>query len=384
MRKRNILVASLPAISLIVIFQILAHYGTNFPYPGAFLAAVVAYATFSGGARAGILSAALVVTYEVFDFQEPGTVFIYSASNTLRLIAALIFAPLTVVVVCAMRDRVLAVAFKFARGEMQTEAEQLIEQEHFQFTTILEQLPFAVVIVRDASCKISFANREAIKLLGHNVSEFHPYAYHRMYHASGQPYTPDQWPLIRSVKNGEVVEDEQFFYAGPGGHLRPMWGRSTPVRNAKGEVVAAAMVFHDVSDSRRAGMAQMELETVVNSSDDAIVSLSLEAAILTWNPAAERIFGYNREEVHGMHLETLVAVGRREELQLLLEKTRRGERVARFESVMRSKDGGSRPALFRLAPILDATGNACAATLIVREFGAPAAHRREQTAALQR
>jgi PAS domain S-box-containing protein len=344
----------------------------------------VAYAAFSGGARAGFLSAALVVIYEVMIFQEPGTTFVYSSSNTLRLITALIFTPLTVLVVCAMRERVLTAAFKFARGEATSEAQKIIEQEHFQFMTVMEQLPFGVVMVKDASCKISFANLEAMKLLGHNVTEFHPYAYHRMFHASGQPYTPDQWPLIRAVQGGEVVDEEEFFYAGEGGHLRPMWARAAPVRNAQGQIVAASMVFNDVSANRRAELAQLELEAIVNSSDDAIVSLSLDGMILTWNPGAQRIFGYTAQEVHGMHLQMLLAADRRQEIPGMLDHLRRNEPIARFESTMRAKDGSSRPASIRLTPVLDTAGLVRAATMIAHEFTAASNQGEEVAAAVLR
>jgi PAS domain S-box-containing protein len=383
-RKQNILLASVPAIGLIVIIEVLARYGTTFPYPGGFLLTMVAYAAFSGGAPAGILSAVLVTAYELMVFSEPGTFFSYSSSNSMRLIVCLIFNPVAVLVVCAMRQRLLDAAYRLARREAKSEVRKIVENEHFQFMTVMEQLPFGVVMVKDATCKVVFANMEATKLLGHDVTEFHPYAYHRMFHASGQPYTPDQWPLIRAL-NGEVVDAEEFYYAGPGGHLKPMWGRAAPVRNTQEQIVTAALVFHDVSANRRAELAQLELEAIVANSDDAMLSLSLEGVILTWNPGAERIFGYTAGEVHGMALEKLVAADRRAEIPLMLDHIRRGERIARFESVARAKDGSGRPVSIGLAPILDATGHARAATVVVRELGpaVPAQHQERAHAVLR-
>jgi PAS domain S-box-containing protein len=381
-RKQNILLASLPAIGLIVIIEIVARCGTAFPYPGAFLTAMVAYAAFSGGARAGFLSCALVLLYEVFLFQDPGALFVYSSANVMRLVTAVVCTPVAVLVVCTLRERILSAAFKFARGEARTEAEQAIEQEHYQFTTVIEQLPFGVVMVKDATCKISFANMEAIRLLGHDVTEFHPYAYHRMFHASGQPYTPDEWPLIRAVQNGEIVENEEFYYAGPGGHLKPMWGRAAPVHNSKGEIVSAAMVFHDVSANRRAELALMELDAIVRSSDDAILSLSTEGFVLSWNASAERIFGYSAEEVHALPFHKLIAADRRDDIAAMLEHLRRGESIGRFESLARAKDGRSRAVSIRLAPVLDPAGHTRAATVIVHEIDAgTAVEQPERTAA---
>lgn len=369
--KPKLVLAVLPSIVLIAALELLANYGMAFSYPGFILTITVAYAAFNAGILAGTISTVIVLIYELLVFAEPGRLLVYSSTNSVRLIVALIGTPATMLLVCAVRKRVLASAYKLAEGVAHGEAEQIVEQEHFQLTTILEQLPFGVVIVKDASCKVSFANMEATKLLGHDITEFHPYTYDRMFHANGHTYTPDQWPLIRSFQNGEIVEEEEFFYAGKGGHLRPMWGRSAPVRDPQGKIVAAAMVFHDVSGSRRAELAQLELAAIVTNSDDAIFSVSVDGMILTWNPAAERIFGYSADEIHGKSFAVLVADGRRDEIPPMLEQIRRGESVARFETMGISKSGLRQPGSVRLTPLLDGSGHAKAATVIVRELGLP-------------
>jgi PAS domain S-box-containing protein len=127
------------------------------------------------------------------------------------------------------------------------------------------------------------------------------------------------------------------------------------------------MVFHDVSQNRRAEMAQIELSAIVTSSDDAIFSVTLDGMILTWNPAAERIFGYAEQEIHGKSFPLLIAADRRDEIQGSLNQIRRGERVDRFETIGLCKDGSTQPASVRLTPLLDPAGHSKAATVILRD-----------------
>jgi PAS domain S-box-containing protein len=369
-QKPKILLATLPTILVIALLELLNGLQISFPYPGALLLGTVSYAAFTAGRAAGWLSTAITLIYSVLAFAEPGRMFVYSSSNLTRVITLAVSAPLLMLAVNALRAHLLSGAYKLAHQEAKAETEQRVEEEHYQLFTVLEQLPFGVVIVNDAQCKISFANMEALNLLGHNVTEFHPYAYHRMFHPNGDPYTPDEWPLLRAFQHGEIVEDEEFLYAGPGGHLRAMWSRVAPVRDKHDKIIAAAMVFHDVSDRRRADMAQRELDAIVSASDDAIFSLSLEGAILNWNPAAERIFGYSAEEVRGQSFRMLIAEDRAEEIPPVLDQIRRGERVTGLETLRRGKSGQTTPLSIRLSPLRDANGEIKTATVIAREAAA--------------
>jgi PAS domain S-box-containing protein len=368
----KLFLAALPTIGAIALLELLAGFGILFPYPGAVLLGTVSFAAFKAGTGAGWLSTAITVVYGVLAFAEPGQMFVYNPTNLTRVISLAVSTPVVMLAICALRRHELATAYRLAQSEAQTEVKQRVEEEHFQLTTILEQLPFGVVIVNDASCKISFANMEAMDLLGHDVTEFHPYAYHRMFHADGQPYTPDEWPLLRAFLNGEIVEEEEFLYAGPGGHLRPMWARVAPIRDAQDKIVAAAMVFHDVGGSRRADMAQRELAAILAAIDDAIFSMSLEGVILNWNPAAERMFGYTTEEVRGKTFRNLVPEERAKQVAQALDQLRRGERVSGFETLRRSKNGESKPVSIRLSPLPDAAGQIQAATVVVRELAGQA------------
>jgi PAS domain S-box-containing protein len=112
------------------------------------------------------------------------------------------------------------------------------------------------------------------------------------------------------------------------------------------------------------------LAAIVESSDDAIVSKRLDGAITSWNPAAERLFGYTAEEVIGRLISILAAPDRANEMLANLERIRRGERVDRYETVRCRKDGSLVDVSLTVSPIRDATGRIVGASKIARDITA--------------
>jgi PAS domain S-box-containing protein len=98
------------------------------------------------------------------------------------------------------------------------------------------------------------------------------------------------------------------------------------------------------------------LSAIVNSSDDAIVGKTTDGVITTWNRGAEQVYGYRAEEVIGRPVAVLCPLDRVGEIQEILEKVRRGERVSHFETVRRRKDGTTFPASVSVSPAFDGDG----------------------------
>ncbi len=105
------------------------------------------------------------------------------------------------------------------------------------------------------------------------------------------------------------------------------------------DVGALVTNLRDVTDQRAAQEAHALLACIVESSEDAIVSIDLGGHILTWNPAAERLFGYPAAEVVGRPVEVLTPPGHRADTRGTVERVRRGERIAPYEAVRVRKDG---------------------------------------------
>lgn len=109
-----------------------------------------------------------------------------------------------------------------------------------------------------------------------------------------------------------------------------------------------------------------QLAAIVESSDDAIFATTAEGLILTWNPGAERLYGYARDEVLGKHVSLLHA--RKEQEADLMEKIGKGERVSQLETVKLAKDGREIDVSLTISPILDREGRMIGASRITRDI----------------
>jgi PAS domain S-box-containing protein len=112
------------------------------------------------------------------------------------------------------------------------------------------------------------------------------------------------------------------------------------------------------------------LAAIIESSDDAIVSKTLDGTITSWNPAAEKLFGYSADEIIGRPISILAAVDRENEMPVILERIRRGEKVDHFETVRRRKDGSLIDISLTVSPIRDQMGQIMGASKIARDITA--------------
>jgi PAS domain S-box-containing protein len=110
------------------------------------------------------------------------------------------------------------------------------------------------------------------------------------------------------------------------------------------------------------------LASIVESSDDAILSKTLDGVITTWNKAAERIYGYQEEEVIGHPISLLIPPGRNNEMVEILDRIRNGERVGPYETTRRRKDGTTIAISLTVSPIHDEAGQVAGASTIARDI----------------
>jgi PAS domain S-box-containing protein len=130
-------------------------------------------------------------------------------------------------------------------------------------------------------------------------------------------------------------------------------------------------------DRRRRGMIEKlrlrasdpvyELAAIVESSHDAIIGKSLEGIILSWNHAAEGMFGYSAEEAIGQPITIIVPADYGDEIPHILDRIRRGDRIAYYETVRIRKDGRRIDVSLSVSPILDPAGRITGAAVIARD-----------------
>jgi len=110
------------------------------------------------------------------------------------------------------------------------------------------------------------------------------------------------------------------------------------------------------------------LAAIVDSSDDAIVSKTLDGVITSWNRAAERIFGYTAAEAIGQHITLIIPAERYSEEDDVLAHIRRGEKIDHFETVRQAKDGRRLDISITVSPVRDASGKIIGASKVAREI----------------
>jgi PAS domain S-box-containing protein len=126
--------------------------------------------------------------------------------------------------------------------------------------------------------------------------------------------------------------------------------------------------FRENTERKRNERALSQLAAIVDSSEDPIISVDLNGTILTWNAAAERIYGYSAEEAKGRSIVMTVPPDRREEENGIMAKVNRGERLEHFETVRIRKDGKLIQVSVTISPIRDKQGAVVGASGIVRDI----------------
>src|SRR5215208_1299417 len=124
----------------------------------------------------------------------------------------------------------------------------------------------------------------------------------------------------------------------------------------------------DITERKQGERASSRLAAIVESSDDAIISKTLDGIVTSWNRGAQKIYGYSVEEIVGKPISVLAPPDRYNEILDVLEKVRRGEHIDHYETVRRKKDGYRINVSITVSPITDSVGNVVGASTIARDI----------------
>jgi PAS domain S-box-containing protein len=155
--------------------------------------------------------------------------------------------------------------------------------------------------------------------------------------------------------------------------------RLSRIQYVDSQPVGRVWSYRDVTERYLADELRFRLAALVESSDDAIVSKTLDGVIVTWNSGAERIFGYTAEEVVGRPVTILIPPDRIEEEFQILSKLRRGEHIQHYETERIGKNGKRIMVSLTVSPVKDSRGRIIGASKIARDITA----RKQADVALQ-
>jgi two-component system cell cycle sensor histidine kinase/response regulator CckA len=132
------------------------------------------------------------------------------------------------------------------------------------------------------------------------------------------------------------------------------------------EMLVTAAV-RDVTDRQRAADTAAQLASIIQSSHDAVIGKSLDQVVTTWNPGAERLYGYTAQEMIGRHIEVLIPMADRERETKVLAAVTRGDRVEQYQTRRQRKDGTLVEVSLTMSPIADRSGAIVGVATVARD-----------------
>lgn len=147
-------------------------------------------------------------------------------------------------------------------------------------------------------------------------------------------------------------------------------GKGKVYLNETGDVIRMTGTVQDVTDLKKAEEKIINFASIVESSRDAIISKTLDGMITSWNPQAEKLFGYSGEEAVGKHISIIFPEERLGEEKEILRKIKEGEPLISYETERKRKDGSLVTVSATISPLKDLSGKIIGASKIVRDITA--------------
>jgi PAS domain S-box-containing protein len=241
------------------------------------------------------------------------------------------------------------------------------------------------VIATDSAGVVTFVNPVAELLCGVPLSDSAGRPLREIFHiVNEKTRLPVESPVDQVLATGLTVAlANQTVLIAPNGRETVIDDSAAPIVGKDGQVSGVVLVFRDVSEKRRAAEMNERLAAIVESSDDIIASKTLDGILTSWNRGAERILGYTAAEVVGKHVSILVPPEHMEDVDAILNRIRRGEKVDHFQTKRRRKDGTVIDVSLTISPIRNEEGEIIGASKVGRDITAEKNARDEREHLLQ-
>lgn len=237
---------------------------------------------------------------------------------------------------------------------------QQILQEQAQ----LLDLAHDTIMTRNLDGMIAFWNQGAEQMYGWTKSE-----------AVGQrSHTLLQTQFPQPLSNIEVELLNQGYWEGELIHTRRdgtlivTASRWVLQRDSDGQPIKVLEINNNITEQKRAEAARSQLAAIVESSQDAIISKTLDGLVISWNAGAEKLFGYTAEEMIGHSIAFLLPADRPDEEWQILEQLKQGQQFRQYETVRRRKDGTLVDISLTVSPVKNAAGEIIGASKIARDI----------------
>lgn len=183
---------------------------------------------------------------------------------------------------------------------------------------------------------------------------------------------PDDHAMVEKAMNrasrsgGELNVECRMIW--PDGSVHWVASNGKAFSDASGRAIRVEGIVQEITERKFAEEQTKLLAAIAESSEDAIFTKDLRGVVTSWNPGAERIYGYKPEEIVGQPIGMLAVPGKEKELEELMERLRQGETIRQFEAQRRAKSGKILDVSLTVSPLRDSSGMPMGMSVVARDI----------------
>jgi PAS domain S-box-containing protein len=203
-------------------------------------------------------------------------------------------------------------AHKLAEQELRLKQEQL--RKTLEFTQAITANMSEAIYTLDTAGLITYVNPATERLSGWSSNELIGRKMHDVIHykhADGSPFPAEECPVLKVFETGTVSWNQEDIFIRKDGTFLNVTYNCSPIRAEDGAVAGLVAVFRDITAQKgaeeRIRRGSEWFKSIIETTQDAVISVNRDGRIVLFNPAAERIFGYTRDEVEGRNVNMLMA-----------------------------------------------------------------------------
>lgn len=238
--------------------------------------------------------------------------------------------------------------------------------------TLIDSLDISFIAV-DAGGRFQIWNEATTRLIGKAAALDLPAQEWAAYYGLHCPIEQrllrhDELPLVRAMATGSYVEKELILINDvvPQGRWLKVMAR--PLYNRGRELIGGAAILRDVTAEKASLLANQMMGWFFTASDDGIIGVNMERTVLLWNPGAERLFGWDADEMIGRSVYRLVPPARHRELDILFEKARLDQELPPMETRVLHKNGHEVVVSRSITAMRDSGGRVIGGVIVARDI----------------
>ncbi len=247
----------------------------------------------------------------------------------------------------------------------QRKAEAALSESDVRFRTIFNQAAVGMAVT-DLTGRFIQINQKFADVFAFAIEELQQRTFLQLVHPLDYLSAQQSLARLASEEHTDLVLEKRCLRKN--GAI--IWSLSTItlVKDRAGRAQHLIWIVEDITERKLAEEAQARLVAVIASSDDSIISMTLDGGVLSWNRGAEYMYGYTADEMIGKTTQELIPSDRLDEETAILDRIRKGERIEHFETLRKRKDGSVFDVSIAVSPIEDSRGRIIGASKITRDI----------------